>query len=105
MRYRPMIAAALLALGSMAAVACAPAPPPGRVVVVDRAPPPEHRENWGPAPHPGYVWVNGYWGWGGEDFHWVPGYWTVPPRSYRAYVPAKWEKHHGSWYLRPGHWR
>ena len=106
MTYRSKIVALLLALGSLAAVACAPpAQPPGRVVVVNRVPPPSRREVWGPAPHPGYVWVGGYWGWGGEDFHWVPGYWTTPPGRYHSYVPARWEEKHGSWYFKAGHWR
>jgi hypothetical protein len=28
-------------------------------------------------PVPGYVWVAGNWRWGGAEWVWVPGYWSV----------------------------
>jgi len=34
-------------------------------------------------PVPGYVWVAGGWNWGGAEWVWTPGYWSV-----EAYQPA-----------------
>ena len=28
-------------------------------------------------PVPGYVWVSGGWNWGGSEWIWTPGYWSV----------------------------
>jgi len=28
-------------------------------------------------PVPGYVWVSGGWSWGGAEWIWTPGYWSV----------------------------
>jgi hypothetical protein len=28
-------------------------------------------------PVPGYVWVSGGWSWGGAEWVWMPGYWSV----------------------------
>jgi hypothetical protein len=68
-------------------------------------PPPIRVETYGPAPGPGYVWVNGYWGYRGGRYEWVGGRWDRPPQGRRAWVAGRWE-HHGSQYRwRDGRWR
>lgn len=92
-------AAALLALA-----ACAPLPPAGAVFV--RVGPPAYREEViGVAPGPGYVWVAGYWAWGGADYYWVPGRWVARPYPRAVWVPGRWRAHRHSWYWVEGHWR
>ena len=49
---------------------------PGYVGVYARtAPPPLQAEAYGAAPGPGYVWINGYWGYRGNGYFWNPGRW------------------------------
>src|SRR4051794_40905129 len=71
-----------------------------------RTPPPPLRvETYGVAPGPGYVWTNGYWGWQRNNYVWVPGRWTRPPRARAVWVEPRWESRSGRYYFRPGHWR
>jgi hypothetical protein len=40
-------------------------------------------------PVPGYVWVTGNWSWGGSEWVWTPGYWSVADEPvYVAPAPA-----------------
>src|SRR5581483_2184509 len=52
-------------------------------------PPPVRAEVVGVAPGPGYVWVNGYWGWRGNAYAWVPGYYAHPPRPHAVWVAPR----------------
>jgi hypothetical protein len=61
-------------------------PPPPRVVYADV--------------RPGYVWVDGYWYWGGRNYLWRDGYYVAQRPGY-VYVQGN---YHGRQY-RPGHWR
>ena len=95
-------------LGLVTSMACAYNQPPGtRVVYIARRPPVARVEVISVRPGPSYVWMAGYWGWGGVDYYWVPGRWTVPPqRVYTVWVPGRWDHHRGhGWHYRPGHWR
>ncbi len=67
------------------------------------APPPARAEVVTVAPHPGYFWINGYWGWRDNDYRWVPGYWEAPRNGYR-WEPHRWERQGSQWRDRPGHW-
>lgn len=74
------IAAAL----SLSACVVAPVPPPRYAPPpVAVAPPPPRVEVIGVAPAQGYVWMGGYWRWGGGGYYWVPGYWGPPRPAYR----------------------
>ena len=71
-----------------------------------RVPPPAPRvEVYGLAPGPGFVWVGGYWGWGGGGYAWTPGYWARPPRPHVRWAPGRWERRRGGYQYRPGGWR
>ena len=54
----------------------------------------------------GYVWVPGYWGWGGgpHGYHWVRGGWFRPPRYGANWVPPYWSRDHGGQRWVDGHW-
>lgn len=70
-----------------------PAPPVRRVEVITRA------------PGPGFVWVEGYWGWQSRTYVWVPGRWERPPKRHAHWSPGRWRHHDRGWYWVPGHWR
>lgn len=62
----------------------APVPPP---------PPPGAYVARGYAPGPGYVWVDGYYDWGGSRYVWVPGAWRRPPRPRAYWAPGHFAEH------------
>lgn len=68
-------------------------------------PPPLRAEAYGVAPGPGYVWVGGYWGWGGGRYVWTRGYWGRPPRPRAVWAPGYWERYHDRYRFRAGRWR
>lgn len=68
-------------------------------------PPPLRREVVGVAPGPGYVWINGYWGWRGNSYTWVQGYYARPPRRGARWEEPRWEHDRGRYRFRQGHWR
>ena len=91
MLMRKMVLSAALAVAGMSA---AFAPPASARVVVGvtiaaplHAPPALRVERVGV--RPGYVWIPGYWRWGGARYVWVGGYWTHPRRGYR-WVEPRW---------------
>ena len=95
-----------LALGAVLVglAACYPAPPPGAVFVSVR--PPVYREEVvGVAPGPGFVWVAGYWEWGGAAYAWVPGRWVARPYARAVWVRGHWHGSRHGWYWVPGRWR
>ena len=69
------------------------------------APPPARVEVRGYAPGPGYVWLDGYWGYRGNSYAWTPGYWARPPRSRHTWEAGRWENRGGRYYYRNGRWR
>jgi hypothetical protein len=78
----------------------------GSIAYYSPAPPPPPRaEFFGVAPGPGYVWINGYWGWGSNAYVWVPGRWERPPRAHATWVAPSWERQGRHYRLRHGHWR
>lgn len=69
------------------------------------APPPLRVETYGPAPGPGFVWINGYWNWGGNNYVWVPGRWDRGPRPGSRWVDPRWEHRGNSYRFHRGYWR
>lgn len=67
------------------------------------APPPPYVEYAGPPPVSGYVWITGYWNWGGARYIWVPGRWDAPRPGYR-WVPHRWERDGDHWRQHEGRW-
>lgn len=51
------------------------------------------------------VWVNGYWGWGGNDWVWVPGRWVQRPRSNAVWTDGRYYVNDDRRYWRSGYWR
>ncbi|HEY7336759.1 MAG TPA: hypothetical protein VH639_17830 [Bryobacteraceae bacterium] len=90
-----------LALGAISLSACGV----GYAYYAPAAPPPVRVEAFGVAPGPGYVWINGYWGYSGRNYVWTPGRWERPPRRGAAWVNGGWERHGNRWAYRRGHWR
>lgn len=98
-----VVLAALLALGGCVVAPSPyyePAPAYGAVQV---APPPPRYEVVGVAPAPGYVWIAGYWNWGGVRYEWVPGRWSAPRPGY-VWLPHRWEHEGDHWRQRGGRW-
>jgi len=68
-------------------------------------PPPVRVEARGVAPCAGFVWIDGYWGYRGGNYAWVPGRWDRPPRTRARWIPGRWEARRGRYYYREGRWR
>lgn len=68
-------------------------------------PPPLRAEAYGVAPGPGYVRVNGYWGWRGNAYAWTSGSWVRPPRRHAVWVAPSWERRGGRYRFHEGRWR
>ena len=79
---------------------------PGHVAIYARtAPPPIRVESYGPAPGPGYVWINGYWGYRANDYTWIGGRWERPPRGRHRWEVGRWEHRGDRYQWRDGRWR
>jgi hypothetical protein len=88
-------------LGGLSLTGCA-----GGYAYYASTPPPALRvETRGAAPGAGFVWVDGYWGYRGGSYAWVPGNWVRPPRARAVWVPGRWETRTGRYYYRAGRWR
>jgi hypothetical protein len=59
----------------------------------------------GVAPGPGYVWINGYWGWRGGRYEWNEGRWERPPRGRHQWVEGQWHREGRGWRYHEGRWR
>lgn len=68
-------------------------------------PPPRYYGPMGPAPGVGFVWTNGYWGWGGHDWRWREGRWMRPPRGRSYWVAPEWRREGRGYRMRRGYWR
>ena len=95
---------AVLVAVSMLASACAVAPyDPYYDVPVGVAPPPERIEYPAYPPAPDYLWVSGYWNWGGGRYVWVPGRWESPRPGY-YWSPHRWQRDGDRWRQTGGRW-
>ncbi len=98
------VGAAALLTGCVVAPLPAGYAEPGPVMVAPNAPPPLYAETIPVAPAPSYIWINGFWDWGGGRYAWRPGYWS-PPRPGYGWAPREWApRHGGGWQGRGGHW-
>ena len=96
------LAALTLAAASLASIGCAGGYVSGYAA---SAPPPVRFEERGRAPGAGYVWINGYWGYRGNNYAWIPGRWDRPPRGRRRWEDGRWEHRGNSYRWREGRWR
>lgn len=84
--------------------------PPPSVAAVDVsisvgiAPPPLPVYAQPVVPGPGYMWIPGYWAWGGGDYYWVPGTWVLPPAVGLLWTPGWWGWSGGFYRWHPGYW-
>ncbi|WP_422928053.1 hypothetical protein [Singulisphaera sp. PoT] len=71
-----------------------------------KAPPAPNAERPGvDKPDPRAIWVPGYWAWDvdRDDFSWVGGTWSIPPRG-TIWVGGRWLRDADGWYRTPGFW-
>ncbi|UCV19422.1 hypothetical protein [Ferribacterium limneticum] len=94
--------AALLA-ATVLTTGCVVTPDPYYDRPVRVAPPPPRHEYPGYAPYADYVWISGYWGWGGARYEWFPGRWEAP-RHGHVWVPHRWERNGDHWRQSGGRW-
>lgn len=94
------LAAAMLLLGGCVAQ---PVHEPYYGPVVRVAPPSPYYEYPGTPPVVGYIWISGYWNWGGVRYVWVPGRWEAPRAGY-YWVPHRWERDGEHWRQHGGRW-
>jgi len=66
-------------------------------------PPPVVRNEPVPPPRPSQIWVQGYWGWNGNAYAWMPGRWEAVRPGY-VYVQPEWREGPRGWELHQG-WR
>jgi hypothetical protein len=90
--------AGLLALSLTPAIATAQ-------VIIRVAPPAPIVEAHDHAPHPGWVWVDGYHRWDGHRYVWVHGHWAHPPHPGAVWVAHRYEHRGDGYVLVEGHWR
>jgi hypothetical protein len=74
-----------------------------RTVIYADIEPPALRVETVPEGRPGYVWVNGYWGWGGHEYAWHKGHWVRERHGYH-WVPSRWEREGNRWRYYDGRW-
>ena len=96
------VAAAITVSALMSACVMAPVDPYYDQPVRLPPPPPRH-EYLGYAPAPDYVWISGYWGWGGARYEWIPGRWEAPRPGYQ-WMPHRWERSGDHWRQSGGRW-
>ena len=95
---------AVLVAVSLLSSACAVAPgEPYYDAPVGVAPPPARVEYPAYPPAADYLWVSGYWNWGGGRYVWVPGRWESPRPGY-SWQPHRWERDGDRWRAAGGRW-
>jgi hypothetical protein len=76
----------------------------GDDVVAPNAPPAAQAETQSPQPGPDYVWIQGYWVWGGNGYNWTPGFWQQPPQTGYVWVAPQYEHIDRGYRYRSGRW-
>ncbi len=72
---------------------------------VPAPPPPPVAGPVGPAPGPGYVWIDGFYNLRRRSWMWVPGYWVRPPYPHAVWEKPRWERHGRAYRFHRGRWR
>jgi hypothetical protein len=90
---------------ALATLTACPPPPPAGVVYASVGPPPLQTEVVIVSPGPGFVWVPGYWGWGGTAYVWTRGAWIRPPHARARWVSPRWWHNSRGWYRTGGDWQ
>lgn len=67
--------------------------------------PPELPEYEQPeCPGEGYIWTPGYWGYGNNDYYFVPGVWVIAPQVGYLWTPSYWDNNGGRYGFHAGYW-
>lgn len=74
-----------------------------RTVIYADVEPPAVRVETVPAARPGYVWVNGDWGYTHHKYRWREGHWMRARHGYH-YTPSRWERDGNRWRYYDGRW-
>lgn len=80
-----------------------PTPVESKTETIVQTPPPQVVYEVTPAPQPGFVWVNGFWGWQGMRHVWYPGHW-VNERPGQIWIGHQWIHRGAGWHFESGHW-
>lgn len=51
-----------------------------------------------------YIWVPGYWSWDGDDYYWVPGTWVLAPEPGLLWTPGYWGWGGSGFIFTAGYW-
>ncbi|HEV7558090.1 MAG TPA: hypothetical protein VGO00_21630 [Kofleriaceae bacterium] len=86
--------------GSMPAQMSVSEPSP---YTVESMPPDPLYEQMSASPGPGWVWIDGYWHWGGAEWVWVPGRWEHQQEGY-VYVEPDYDYAGDHYIYTPGYW-
>ena len=76
----------------------------GVFISVNFAPPPLPVYAQPLIPGPGYIWVPGYWAYGGGGYFWVPGTWVLPPYAGALWTPGYWGWADDAYVFHVGYW-
>ena len=74
------------------------------IIMKTPPPPPMSMAVDGHAPSAMHVWVPGYHKGVNGRYVWVPGTWSIPPRSDAFWVPPRWEHGPRGYVSVPGRW-
>jgi hypothetical protein len=103
---RVVVASAPATPAAPTVVTPAPAPAATIVTTIPATPaPPATTAVAGNSPGPGYVYVEGYYDWRGGQYVWVPGTWSLPPRTSLTWVPGHWQPTAGGYTWVSGYWQ
>lgn len=72
---------------------------------VGYGPPAPRYRVYGVAPGPGYVWMDGHWGYRGGRYEWDEGRWARPPRGRHHWERGEWRHEGRGWRYHDGRWR
>ena len=101
---KKVLVSALLAAGTIVAVATPVPSAAAREIRVDVAPP-APREERVPGERRGYTWAPGYWQWNANRHRhtWVAGHWVRARQGY-VYRSPEWVEREGRYHYRPSRW-
>jgi hypothetical protein len=103
MRILISIRSLLITLG-MLALSTASFAQIGVAVSIEIAPPELPVYEQPLCPGEGYIWTPGYWGWGDDDYYWVPGTWILAPEVGFFWTPGYWGWGGSSFIFYDGYW-
>jgi hypothetical protein len=74
-------------------------------VNINIGPPPPRREVIIQAPNPGWVWIPGYYAYGGSNWEWRAGRWEAPPSPQHIWVAPRYVRRGDHYDYYEGSWK